>query len=64
MVSDAWMAGVAGWDKGPFAIPFHEGPAVPGFLAMVMAAQAIEEVEQGEMGLGVVKAMVVLKSIP
>ena len=60
---EAGVAGVVGWDEGPFAFAVDEGPAVLGFLAMVVAAQAVEEVEGGVVGLGVVVAMVVLEPV-
>jgi hypothetical protein len=60
----AGMAGVVGWDEGPFAFAFDEGPAVLGFLAMVVVAQAVQEVKGGEVGFGIVMAMVVLEPIP
>ena len=57
----AWVAGVLGWDEGPFAFAFDEGPAVVGFLGVVVAAQAVEEIEGGDVGFGVVEAVVVLE---
>ena len=64
VAGEAWVAGVVGWDEGPFAFAFDEGPAVLGFLAVVVTAQAVEEVEGGEVGFGVVVAMVVLEPVP
>ena len=59
----AWVAGVVGWDEGPFAFAFDEGPAVVGFLGVVVAAEPVEEIEGGEVGLGVVEAVVVLEPV-
>src|SRR6202022_3657779 len=46
--------GVGGRDEGPFALAFDEGPAVVRFLAVVVSAQPVEQVEGGEVGFGVV----------
>ena len=50
-------------DEGAFAFAVDEGPAVLGLLAMVMAAEAVEEVENSEVGFGVVMAMVILEPV-
>jgi hypothetical protein len=52
-----------GWDEGPFAFAFDEGPAVVGFFAVVVSAEPVEEVEGGEVGFGVVVAVVVLEPV-
>jgi hypothetical protein len=54
---------VVGWDEGPFAVALDEGPAVVGFLAVVVCAEPVEEVEGGVVGFGVVVAVVVLEAV-
>ena len=55
------MAGVVGGDEGPFAVALDQGPVVVGFQAVVVAAQSVEEVEGGDLGLDVVLPVVVLQ---
>src|SRR5579859_5538828 len=55
------VAGVVGGDEGAFASAVDEGPAVVGFELVVVAAQSVEEVEDGVVGLGPVDAVVDLQ---
>src|SRR5690348_6761222 len=57
----AGMAGVVGWDHGPFAVAVDEGPAVVGLEPVVVGAGPVEPVEHRQMGGRPVLAVVVLQ---
>ena len=57
----AGMAGVLGIDEGAWALPVDEGPVPGGLEPVVVAAEPIEEVEDGDAGAGPVVAVVVLE---
>jgi hypothetical protein len=54
----AGVAGVVGWDEGPFAGSFDEGPSVAGLEGVVVTTETVEEVEDGEVGFGPVLSVV------
>src|SRR5579859_8156767 len=56
------VARVGRWNEGPLAPAFYEGPVVDGLLPVVVAAEPVEQVVGGDLGLGPVLAVVVLQS--
>src|SRR5438309_4555516 len=54
------VAGVVGADHGALAAAFHQGPALVALLVVVVTAVAVEPVEEREVGLGPLVAVVPL----
>jgi hypothetical protein len=56
------MAGVAGRDKVSLARSLHQGPSVVGLEPVVMGAEPVEQIENRELGLDPIEAVIRLKS--
>src|SRR5947209_13630849 len=55
------MSRVVGRHEGPFAPALDQGPALQGLEVVVVAAEMVQELEQGDVALGPVDAVVDLQ---
>src|SRR5436853_212794 len=52
------VSGVAGWDGRALALTVDEAPVGPGFEVVVVGAEPVEQVDQGDLGSGPGEAVV------